>query len=294
MSIGRHRPVNETQIHEAQKDERQPLHGRIASALVRTAKSLTKLAVPKLIVREKLVENGRSVLARDRYQRGSLRPMRYSQPLPGTLLAQNQHCRGMYISTALRKKLEPYLSKRPKRGMGYIIEKGDELDELALEAYDAHESFEEEGALDDVIEKLLEYNCHLGMNEVKALEDAVGCLLFFPELEELWNGKHQEFPAIEAFLALSGWPPAWATSLHWVPNRFPANDSNLTTMGRPYRFEKDGFKASQAHDPVRSDVPEIWVRENVEPEMHNARVNSDKPYNRTLLILGRYTSFLRG
>src|SRR5258708_324090 len=74
------------------------------------------------------------------YQRGSLRRMLYSQPLPGMLGGKNAKPCGVFISPQLRKRLAKFLAGRPKNGFGYLIAKGDLLDHLLEEAYeDCHE-----------------------------------------------------------------------------------------------------------------------------------------------------------
>jgi hypothetical protein len=68
--------------------------------------------------------------------------------------------------------------------------------------------------------------------------------------------------------------------------------ANLPTSGKPFAFASPGFSAGRPFDARSSDIPEQWVSQNLGPEMHTARINSDKQYNRQLLAAGRY-SFIR-
>ena len=65
--------------------------------------------------------------------------------------------------------------------------------------------------------------------------------------------------------------------------------SNLSTSGKPFAFQSEGYVARGAFNGQSSDIPSEWVKENLEPEMNNARVNADKPYMRNLLAAGRYS-----
>jgi hypothetical protein len=227
------------------------------------------------------------------YQRGSLRRMLYSQPLPGMLGGKNAKPCGIYIAPQLRKRLEKFFAGRPKKGFGYLIAKGDLLDDLLEEAY---EDFDEESRGEAYIAAFLEYNRHLGLSGPEALSAAVGQLLFFPEMQELFKMQEildqglvpSNFPAIEAFLAVAGLPDSAARMFHWVPPRLPIADANLTTAGKPFAFSSAGYSATEPFNAQSSDIPEAWVAQGMSPEMHNARINSDKPYMRNLLATGRY------
>jgi hypothetical protein len=227
------------------------------------------------------------------YQRGSLRRMLYSQPLPGMLNAKNAKLCGIFVSLPLRKRLEKFLKNRPKKGFGYIIANGDLLDDLLEEAY---EDCDENDRAEAYIAAFLEYNRHLGLTGPEALNQAVGQLLFFPEMQELLKMQDiidqglvpSNFPAIEAFLSASGLPESAAKMFHWVPPRLPTADANLTTAGKPFAFSSPGYSATAPFNAGSSDIPETWVQQGMSPEMHNARLNSDKPYMRNLLATGRY------
>jgi hypothetical protein len=227
------------------------------------------------------------------YQRGSLRRLLYSQPLPGLLGGKGAKPCGIFVAPQLRKRLERFLSNRPKKGFGYIIAKGDLLDDLLEEAY---EDCDEENRAEAYIAAFLEYNRHLGLEGPEALNAAVGQLLFFPEMQELLKMQEllergavpSNFPAIESFLSFTGMPEGAAKMFHWVPPRLPSADANLTTAGKPFAFSSNGYSAQAPFSPQSSDIPEDWVEQGMSPEMHNARINSDKPYMRNLLATGRY------
>lgn len=227
------------------------------------------------------------------YQRGSLRRMLYSQPLPGMLGKTPKAC-GISVSAQLRKRLEKFLANRPKKGFGYIIANGDLLDDLLEEAY---EDCDEENRAEAYIAAFLEYNRHLGLSTPDALNAAVGQILFFPEMQELIEVQQilqrgmvpTNYPAIEEFLRFAGMPESAARMFHWVPPRQAAADSNLTTAGKPFAFSSPGFSANGQFEAGRSDIPQEWIVQNLDPEVHNARVNADRPFMRNLLASGRYS-----
>jgi hypothetical protein len=74
-----------------------------------------------------------------------------------------------------------------------------------------------------------------------------------------------------------------------APWRGGRDGSNLSTSGKPFAFQSPGFSAGRPFDARSSDIPQEWVAQNLAPEMHNARANSDKPYMRNLLAAGRYS-----
>lgn len=74
-----------------------------------------------------------------------------------------------------------------------------------------------------------------------------------------------------------------------APWRGGRDGANLTTAGKPFAFQSPGFNAGRQFDAGSSDIPENWVAENLNPEVHNARINADKPYMRNLLAAGRYS-----
>jgi hypothetical protein len=232
------------------------------------------------------------------FQLGSLRRPLFSQPLPAELRARGRQNCGIFISPQLREKIKPYLKNRPKRGFGYIISKGDVLDDLLDEAYSdgEGEGRDDEQRMADIIAAFLIYNRHLGLTDPEALQAAIGQLLFFPELHELLSltsalahgVNPTTFPAIESFLQVAGMPPSAAKMFHWVAPRLPATDANLTTFGKPFAFQSEGYTMRTPHDPVSSDIPETWVKQQIEAGMYRAHVNRDHQYNEDLLVTGRY------
>jgi hypothetical protein len=230
------------------------------------------------------------------YNSGSLRRPMFSQPLPGALGANAKKNCGVFISPQLRKKLEPYLKKRPSRGFGYIIARGDVLDDLLDEAYDDSEGGDDESRTASIIAAFLEYNRHLGLSGPEALNAAVGQLLFFPELQELLSMKETlargaspaNFPAIEVFLDFAGMPASAAPMFHWVAPRMPASDANLTTSGKPFAFQTAGYTPEKRFEPQQSDIPKEWVKEQLQAGLYRAQLNRDHQYNEDLVMAGRY------
>lgn len=73
-----------------------------------------------------------------------------------------------------------------------------------------------------------------------------------------------------------------------APWRAGRDGANLTTAGKPFAFQSPGYAAGNRWNPSNSDIPEAWVKENLEPEIYNNLVN-EKKYNRQLLAQGRYS-----
>lgn len=232
------------------------------------------------------------------FYRGTLRRLLYSQPLPGTLSKQPRPgaSMGLVLSSALKRKIEAHLSKRPKAGFGYVVQSDDLLFDLIDEAYEQDEEDGGDRRRERLfIAALLEMNRHLGLTDPE-LEKTAGRLMFFPELDVLLEMEAQlaagipasGFPGLELFLELAGLPAEDARQFHWVQPVLPASDANLPTFGKRFAFKSAGYNAAGGSDRKASDVPQEWVAENLEPEMHNARINADHQYNRRLLIAGRY------
>jgi hypothetical protein len=179
-------------------------------------------------------------------------PRSQSAPVPEGH-AESTHAHGIVISPDVRRKIAPFLRARPKRGFGYIVEDGDVLDDLLHEAYEEGEDESEESRADRYMAAFLEYNRHLGLTGPDALAAAVGQLMFFPELQELFELDEAmarglvpaNFPAIETFLAVCGLPASAATSFQWIPPRRPAHD------GHPSAFV---FKSSIVRGRIETDV----------------------------------------
>lgn len=232
------------------------------------------------------------------FYRGTLRRLLYSQPLPGALSqgARPGASVGLALSGALKRKLEGYLSKRPRAGSGYVVQREDLLFELIEEAYEGEEDDGGERRRERLfVAALLEMNRHLGLKDPE-LETAAGQLMFFPELDAVLELEARiaagipvvGFPGLERFLDLAGLEPEEARQFHWVRPALPASDANLATFGKRFAFSGAGYRAAGRFDRAASELPAEWVVENLQPEMHNARINADHQYNRRLLIAGRY------
>jgi hypothetical protein len=74
-----------------------------------------------------------------------------------------------------------------------------------------------------------------------------------------------------------------------APWRGVRDGANLSTSGKPFAFASAGYNARAQFSADGSDIPEEWVAQNLDPEVHNARVNADRPFMRNLLAAGRYS-----